>query len=417
MKPLASLLVIILSVSLLTNCNSVQRGSTPENRSTDKNPQSLGGQVRSLTEDHKKGTAAPNEDILTTRKLRNLPALSETDAIRPTGQVREIQLEAKVSRWELVAGVRTDAYTFNGTVPGPTIRAKEGDTIRVTLKNSLPEETSIHWHGLHVPNSMDGVPSFTQHAIKPGETFTYEFTANHAGTYMYHSHFNSIQQIDKGLYGLLIIDPQTSPLKHDREYTMMFGGWNIPNQRGGKEKEGKAGMGHDQMSGMSKGEPGPLKKKGDIRAMMEHGLKDKPDQKNPHGGMDMPAKQPGDQAGSSVMGMDYNYWTINGKSFPDTQPIEVKYGELVHVRLANISNGIHPMHLHGHDFRIIAKDGHPLPTPQIVNTVTVNPGETYDIDFIADNPGEWMFHCHELHHTTNADVEPGGLITLVKYTK
>lgn len=336
--------------------------------------------------------------------MRNLPALSETDTIRPTGQVREFQLEAKVARWELVAGVQTDAYTFNGTVPRPTIRAKVGDTIRVTLKNSLPEETSIHWHGLHVPNVMDDVPSFTQHAIKPGETFTYEFTAYHAGTYMYHSHFNSIQQIDKELYGLLIIDPQTSPLNYDREYTMLFGGWNVPNQDGGTEKEGKAGMGHDRMSGMSKGEPGPLKKKGDIRAMMGQGLKDKPEQKNPHGGMDMPAKPPGDQAGSSVMGMDYNYWTINGKSFPVTQPIEVNYGELVRVRLANISNGIHPMHLHGHDFRIIAKDGHPLPAPQIVNTVTVSPGETYDIDFIADNPGEWMFHCHELHHTTNADV-------------
>lgn len=130
-----------------------------------------------------------------------------------------------------------------------------------------------------------------------------------------------------------------------------------------------------------------------------------------------PSKESGDNAGSSVMGMDYNYWTINGKSFPDTAPIEVKNGDLVRIRLANISNGIHPMHLHGHDFRIIAKDGHPLSHPQVVNTVTVNPGETYDIDFIADNPGEWVFHCHELHHTTNADVEPGGLMVLVKYQK
>ncbi|MED4779377.1 multicopper oxidase family protein [Brevibacillus choshinensis] len=356
-----------------------------------------------------------NTEILTTLKLRKLPALTETDAIQPTGQVKEFKLEAKPARWELVTGVQTDAYTFNGTVPGPTIRVKEGDTIRVILKNSLPEETSIHWHGLHLPNNMDGVPSFTQHAVKPGQTFTYEFLANHAGTYMYHSHFNSISQIDKGLYGMLVIDPQKKgQLHHDREYSMLFGGWNIPTESGGHQKQ----TGNDQMSGMSKGMASKQKHKGNIRTMMEHGAQNKDQQKNPHAGMNMPpTESPKDNAGSTVMGMDYNYWTINGKSFPDTDPIEVKQGEVVHVRLANISNGIHPMHLHGHDFRIIAKDGHPLTNPSIVNTVTVNPGETYDIDFIADNPGEWVFHCHELHHTTNANVEPGGLMVLLKYMK
>ncbi|WP_419879548.1 multicopper oxidase family protein [Brevibacillus centrosporus] len=357
----------------------------------------------------------PNTEILTTLKLRQLPALAQTDAIQPTGHVQEYKLEAKPARWELVSGVQTDAYTFNGTVPGPTIRAKEGDTIRVILKNSLPEETSIHWHGLHIPNKMDGVPSFTQHAVKPGETYTYEFLANHAGTYMYHSHFNSIPQIDKGLYGLLIIDPQNKgALKHNREYTMLFGGWNVPNQSGGQQKQ----TGNDKMTGMSKGKANEPKHKGNVRSMMNHGAQNKDQQKNPHAGMNMPPTESSkDNAGSSVMGMDYNYWTINGNSFPDTDPIEVKLGEVVHVRMANISNGTHPMHLHGHDFRIIAKDGHPLPSPSIVNTVTVNPGETYDIDFIADNPGEWVFHCHELHHTTNAMVEPGGLMVLVKYIK
>lgn len=408
---------IIAALVLLTGCTPTARPPVERPRTAAENQhpaehtpgtQTQGGD---LTEQQK-------QEILTTHKLRSLPALTATDVIHPTGQVREYKLEAKPARWEVVSGVQTDAYTFNGTVPGPTIRAREGDTIRVILKNSLPEETAIHWHGLHVPNKTDGVPSFTQHAIKPGETFTYEFTANHAGTYMYHSHFNSIAQIDRGLYGLLVIDPQNEnqPLKHNREYTMLFGGWNIPDQKGGQKKEGQQGGGHDGMSGMSKGQPDPLKKKGDIRSMMEQGMKNKDQQKEPHGGMNM-TPQPGDNAGSSVMGMNYNYWTINGKSFPDTAPMEVKYGELVRVRLANISNGIHPMHLHGHDFRIIAKDGHPLPTPQIMNTVTVNPGETYDIDFVADNPGEWVFHCHELHHTTNADVEPGGLMVVVKYVK
>lgn len=118
--------------------------------------------------------------------------------------MREYQLTVKKGKWEIVSGTTTDAVTINGSVPGPTIRATEGDTIRVVLKNRLSEATSIHWHGIHLPNQMDGVPSFTQHAVKPGESFTYEFLANHAGTFMYHSHFNSIPQIDKGLYGLLL---------------------------------------------------------------------------------------------------------------------------------------------------------------------------------------------------------------------
>ncbi|MBN2981766.1 multicopper oxidase family protein [Cohnella algarum] len=372
------------------------------------------------TENNRQKAQAQNspakaEDILTTKKLRNLPALSETDTVTPTGQIHEYKLEAKPARWKLVSGVETDAYTYNGTVPGPTIRAKEGDTIRVILKNSLSDETSIHWHGLHVPNAMDGVPAFTQQAIKPGETFTYEFTANHAGTYMYHPHFNSIEQIDKGMYGLLIIDPQNpETIKYDREYSMIFGGWNIPDQTTAPQNGQENSMPDmADMPGMSKGTPGPIKQKGNVRKMIKQGLKDKASDQ----GMDMPSEEPGDNAGSTVMGMNYNYWTINGKSFPDTSPLNVKFGDVVRIRMANISNGIHPMHLHGHDFRVVAQDGHPFANPQILNTLTVNPGETYDVDFIADNPGEWVFHCHELHHTTNADVEPGGLMALIKYEK
>lgn len=115
------------------------------------------------------------------------------------------------------------------------------------------------------------------------------------------------------------------------------------------------------------------------------------------------------------MAMVYNFWTINGKAFPAAERIKVKEGERVRIRLINISNLAHPMHLHGTDFRIIAEDSHPLAQPQIVNTVNVAPGKTFDIDFIADNPGQWVFHCHELHHTENDGVEPGGLMTVIEY--
>lgn len=300
--------------------------------------------------------AAANEtsqSILTTTQLRNLPPLKETNEIKPTGQVKSFTLDIRPGKWELVKGTTVEAITVNGTIPGPEIRVKEGDTIRVTVKNNLQEETSIHWHGLHLPNNMDGVPPLTQQGIKPGESYTYEFLANHAGTFMYHSHLNSVEQVDKGLYGPLVIDPQKpeEQPKYDKDITWMLSGWNV--------NEGDAGHGSGNM--------------------------------------------------------DYNYWTINGKAFPDSQPITVKKGDKVRMRLINISNAAHPMHLHGHDFRVIAEDGHPVAQPQVMNTIDVAPGKIYDIEFIADNPGTWVFHCHELHHTMNGAVEPGGLIGVIQY--
>lgn len=168
---------------------------------------------------------------LSSAALDALPVkLSAAAEIKPTGRVREFQLVAKKAPWELVPGKTVEAITYNGTVPGPTIRVTEGDTVKVTLKNELDQETTIHWHGLHIPNSMDGVPPFSQAPIKPGETFTYEFVASHAGTFMYHPHINSVEQIDNGLYGLLIIDPQQPDQpKFDKEFTMVLGAWNLPS--------------------------------------------------------------------------------------------------------------------------------------------------------------------------------------------
>ncbi len=286
--------------------------------------------------------------------------------VKPTGRVREFQLVAKKAPWELVPGKTVEAFTYNGTVPGPTIRVTEGDTVRVTLKNELDQETTVHWHGLHVPNNMDGVPPFTQAPVKPGETFTYEFVASHAGTFMYHPHINSVTQIDNGLYGLLIIDPQQPDQpKFDKEFAMVLGAWNLP--------EG---------------------------------------QNVPAGGQH---QMPGSQMGG--MNMNYNWFTINGKAFPATPEWVVRQGDVVRVRIVNVSNLAHPMHLHGHDFKVVAKDGEPIPPErqQVMNTLTVSPGETYDVVFIANNPGTWVFHCHELHHTENEGVEPGGLVQVVRY--
>lgn len=278
----------------------------------------------------------------------------------PTGVVRAVELVVKEARVEIAPGVTVDAITFNGQVPGPTIRATEGDTLRITVKNEFTEATAVHWHGLHVPNSMDGVPPLTQHGIEPGESFTYEFPASHAGTFMYHSHLNAVRQIDRGLYAPLIIEPATPPpARFDREYTMMLSAWDTT-----------ADAGHT---------------------------------------MDGPAM--------GGMAMNYNYFLINGQAYPAVEPWTVRQGETVRVRVINISNLNHPMHLHGHDFTVIAKDGEPIrpQNQQVMNTLSVDPGETYDIVFRADNPGAWVFHCHELHHTENDGVEPGGLIQPILY--
>lgn len=275
--------------------------------------------------------------------------------VTPTGQIRRFDIRVKESAWELVPGTMTTAITFNGTVPGPTIRVTEGDTVEVVVTNELDEPTSVHWHGLHVPNDQDGVAGVTQEPIGPGETFTYQFIAPHAGTFMYHAHGpNSREQIDRGLYAPFIIDPAGGDvIRADQEVTLTIGNWMV-------------GTGSDGMPGMDMGD--------------------------------------------ASMSMEYDYFTINGKSFPATEPITVEQGQLVRVRFLNPSQTIHPMHLHGMDMAIIAKDGEPLAQPQRINTLDLGQGETYDVAFVADNPGTWLLHCHDLHHASNAGVEPGGLI-------
>ncbi len=295
--------------------------------------------------------------------LAPIPSAGVPDATVPIGGqplafrlengVKVFELTARPVRWNILDNVKVTAWTYNGTVPGPMIRVTEGDRVRITLKNELPEATSIHWHGIPVPNAMDGVTP-----IPPGTSFTYEFTAPPAGSFMYHSHIASDKQVMIGLYAPFIVDPQTSPAnKPDVDVSWMLSEWRV-----GADGQTYAAM--------------------------------------------------------PMAGAEPNYFTINGKSFPNTQTIEVKKGRRVRVRLANVGQFTHPMHLHGMNFTIVAYDGVPLPPEQQIvrNTVPVNPGELIDIEFVADNVGTWMFHCHVLHHVTNDGVEPGGLVALVNVT-
>jgi FtsP/CotA-like multicopper oxidase with cupredoxin domain len=259
---------------------------------------------------------------------------------------------------------------------------------------------------------------------------------------MYHPHANEVEQIDNGLYGLLIIDPQTpDPTHFDKDFSMVLGAWNLPNAAAsqtavhsdmpgaGAAAPAAGAMGSSDMSmmqdlvaaGPSDSRVQQMAQSMGITAeqavaMMQRMLAAQPMTPVTPGaaGMSMPmGSTSSTKPTTGGMNMDYNYFTINGKAYPATEPWAVQQGDLVRVRIVNISNLVHPMHLHGQDFKIIAKDGEPRKVQEVENTLTVNPGETYDIVFRADSPGTWLLHCHELHHVENNGVEPGGLIQAV----
>jgi len=276
---------------------------------------------------------------------------------REESGIKIFELTTRAVQWPILDNVFVTAWTYNGTVPGPMIRVTEGDQVRVIVKNELDEPTTIHWHGVEVPNAMDGVPGMTQAPIEPGETFTYEFIAKPAGTFMYHSHYEGDVQVSAGLYAPFIIDPKEPVNPPDLDITLMISEWRVQNDR--------------------------------------------------------------TYAAMPMSGMEPNYFTLNGKAFPLTETIQVKKGQRVRVRFIGIGQFIHPMHLHGMAFKIVATDGHPVPeTAQLTkDTVSVAPGERYDIEFEATEVGQWMLHCHILHHTTNDNVEPGGLMLIINVTE
>lgn len=272
--------------------------------------------------------------------------------ITPNGTTLEWKMEEGVKVFHLVAepvtrefapGFVVNCWGYNGQTPGPTIEATEGDRVRILVTNKLPESTTVHWHGILLPNGMDGVTGLNQKPIKPGETFAYEFTLRQSGTHMYHPHYDEMTQIGMGMMGLFIIHPKepTEEEKVDRDFAIMLHEWAIP---------------------IGAATPDP-----------------------------------------TVM-LDFNYFTFNSTVWPKTECLVVKKGERVRIRLANLSMDSHPIHLHGYEFTITSHGAKRLkPTAQYeAVTVNVPVGETRDIEFVADAPGDWAFHCHKTHHVMNA---------------
>jgi FtsP/CotA-like multicopper oxidase with cupredoxin domain len=279
---------------------------------------------------------------------------------RMDGDVKVFELTTSVIRWTILPGVAVDAYAFNSQIPGPRIHVREGDHVRIEVTNHLPESTTVHWHGLILPNVMDGPAKITQAPIETGQRYRYEFTAVQSGTYLYHSHDHVDREQALGLYGALIIDPaQLDPSLHaDHEYAVMLQEW-----------------------------------------LLREGLT--------YPAMPMDGAQP-------------NYFTINGRAYPATDVIHMRVGETLKIRFIGSNNGfIHPMHIHGGPFQVVAVDGQTLePSGRYsADTVNVGPGQRYDVIWKARQPGKWLIHCHIGHHTTNNNTESqggGGLMMIIE---
>ncbi|WP_026074160.1 multicopper oxidase domain-containing protein [Brevibacillus massiliensis] len=282
-------------------------------------------------------------------------------------------LTAKESTLRLDDNTVKEVWTYNGTVPGPELRVKQGETIQVVLKNELPEPVTIHWHGLPVTNSMDGIPGVTQNAVKPGESFTYQFKADVRGTYWYHSHQNGVVQVDKGLYGSLVVEP-SDPQPVDKDYTLVLDEWLKDDSMAEIHGGGHAGM------NLSNGNPD-----GGHQAMdMGHS-------RNGHSGMNMGSPEM-PMSDAEMMPLMYTIFSANGKTGSAIQPLMVKEGDKVRIRLVNAGFLSHKLNLQGHEFKIVATDGQPINHPPLVSGQLLNiaPGERYDIEFTANNPGSWL---------------------------
>ncbi len=292
---------------------------------------------------------------------RTLPQGADTDSLRPgepgadykpvvtpngaalpfriVDGYKVFHLIAEEVEHEFAPGLSAQCYGFNGRVHGPTIEAVEGDRVRIYVTNRLSAPTSIHWHGLVLPNGMDGVGGLTQRPIGPGETFLYQFPLRQHGTYMYHSHHDEMAQMAMGLMGLFVIHPRVpAEPAPERDYAFLLSEWKI----------------------------------------------------------DVGARRPD----PNEM-MDFNVLTLNARTAPGTEHILARVGERVRLRIANLSAmSHHPIHLHGHSFHITATDGGVVPPsarwPEV--TAIVPTGSTRDFEFTATEPGDWALHCHMTHH-------------------
>jgi manganese oxidase len=258
--------------------------------------------------------------------------------------IKEFHLVAEPVVREMAPGLKAHLWGYNGQSPGPTIEVVEGDRVRLFVTNRLPEHTSVHWHGQRLPNGMDGVNGLTQAAIQPGKTMVYEFVARRPGTFMYHPHADEMTQMAMGMMGFWVTHPRaTHPLIDavDRDYCFLLNAFDI---------------------------------------------------------------DPGSATPKIMTMLDFNLWAWNSRVFPGIAPLVARRGDRVRIRIGNLTMTNHPIHVHGHEFTVTGTDGGPTPKaarwPEVTTDIAV--GQMRQIEFVADEEGDWAFHCHKSHHTMNA---------------
>lgn len=281
------------------------------------------------------------------------PGRDYTPAVVPNGTtlpykiidgVKVFHLIAEPIVWEIAKGLTVNTWGYNGSVPGPLIEVSAGDRVRIYVSNKLPAPTTVHWHGMLILCGMDGVSALTQPSIKPGETYVYEFIFPDSGTFMYHSHHDSMTQEGMGLVGMIVAHDRQEDVnkRPQRDFVIMLHEWSVH-------------------VGTSKPDPNEM--------------------------------------------TDFNILTMNGKVMPYTEPLVAKLGDRVWIRYGNLSAmDHHPIHLHGYSFKTIGSDGGWASDKSKLlpeTTVLVPVGAAKVIEFIANNPGDWLFHCHMTHHTMN----------------
>ena len=255
---------------------------------------------------------------------------------------KEFHLIAEPVKREISPGMIANLWGYNGQSPGPTIECVEGDKVRIFVTNKLPEHTTVHWHGVLVPNGMDGVGGLNQPQIQPGKTFVYEFEMKKSGTFMYHPHADEMLQMAMGMMGFIVVHPKNPRfMPVDRDFVFLLNAYDV--------------------------DPGSYTPK--VSTML-----------------------------------DFNLWTWNSRSFPGIDPLVCRLDDRVRIRIGNLTMTNHPIHLHGVDFEVTGTDGGWVPKsarwPEVTTDIAV--GQMRAIEFIANAPGDWAFHCHKAHHTMNA---------------
>lgn len=329
---------------------------------------------------------------------------------RPGDKILEYDVEVRFAKHEILPLVETRLFTYNGTYPGPEFRVKEGDWVKVNLTNSTDDLHTIHWHGVILANEMDGVPLGTQWSVAPGQKFTYLWRAQPAGTHFYHCHVMTVLHIQAGLVGSLIIESDDDPVRryfpYTRDYTLVL--TELDTAFVAEEMEDMAKM----TVGMQRMERNPRLMSEMNGLMMGQFSSREAFLKAIKDGYVPPYASP--RKGRSPA-LHFDYFMINGKSYPMTDPLLIRTGETIRVRLINGGMMAHSMHLHGHDFWHVCQDGNPLASPRRLNTLPVYPGTTSDIIVQGTNPGNWHFHDHSDLATTNNGVHPGGMMTMLMY--